>query len=172
VKKNSLLLCLSLLAIQPTAALAAGDDKKEAVATVAALPKPAPGKGLVVFYRPSSMGFAIKCTVRENGAMVGRVGAKRYYAIEVDPGVHNYTAKTEKTDTVAVQVEPDEISYVKCGISMGVMVGRPNLSPGTEEEFNKSAAKLKPMEAEKIAAEIEKDRVELAAKTPREGGAN
>jgi hypothetical protein len=114
------------------------------------------------------MGFAIKCTVRENGAMVGRVGAKRYYAIEVEPGTHNFTAKTEKTDTVAVQVEPDETSYVKCGISMGVMVGRPNLSPGTEDDFNKSAAKLKPMEADKIAAEIAEDRADQA----KAGGSN
>lgn len=162
MKKTMFLIGLTALALQGSPALA--DDKAEVAAVATALPKPASGKGLVVFYRPSSMGFAIKCTVRENGAMVGRVGAKRYYAIDVEPGLHNYTAKTEKTDTVAVQVEPDEISYVKCGISMGVMVGRPNLSPGTEEDFNKSGDKLKPMEAEKIAKEIEKDKAELAAK--------
>ena len=164
--KSMLMIGLASLALSPSAAFAAGD--KEAAAVAVALPKPAAGKGQVVFYRPSSMGFAIKCTVRENGAMVGRVGAKRYYAIEVEPGTHNFTAKTEKTDTVAVQVEPDETSYVKCGISMGVMVGRPNLSPGTEEDFNKSAAKLKPMEADKIAAEIAEDRADQA----KAGGAN
>jgi hypothetical protein len=160
--KSLLMIGLASMALPSSMAQAAGDKDETAVAV--ALPKPAAGKGQVIFYRPSSMGFAIKCTVRENGAMVGRVGAKRYYAIDVEPGVHNFTAKTEKTDTVAVQVEPDETSYVKCGISMGIMVGRPNLSPGTEEEFNKSAGKLKPMEADKIAAEIEKDRAELAAK--------
>ena len=164
--KSMLMIGLASLALSSSAAFAAGD--KEAAAVAVALPKPAGGKGQVVFYRPSSMGFAIKCTVRENGAMVGRVGAKRYYAIEVEPGTHNFTAKTEKTDTVAVQVEPDETSYVKCGISMGVMVGRPNLSPGTEEDFNKSAAKLKPMEADKIAAEIAEDRADQA----KAGGAN
>ncbi len=153
---------LSLLAVAPGAASAKDDRPAEAVAL--ALPKPAPGKGQIVIFRPSSMGFAIKCTVRENGAMIGRVGAGRYYVVETDPGLHHLTAKTEKTDTVAVQVEPDETSYVKCGISMGIMVGRPNLSPSTEEEFQKSAAKMKPMESDKIAKEIEKDRAELAAK--------
>jgi hypothetical protein len=172
MKKYAMLLGLSLLAMQPTAAIAAGDDDKATTAAAAtALPTPAPGKGQVVFYRPSSMGFAIKCTVRENGAMVGRVGAGKYYVIEVEPGLHNFTAKTESTDTVAVQVEPDETSYVKCGISMGIMVGRPNLSPGTEEDFQKSAAKMKPMESDKIAAEIEEDRAELAAKAAK-GGSN
>lgn len=166
MKKSMLMVGLVALALPSSMALAA--DDKEAAATAVALPKPAAGKGQVIFYRPSSMGFAIKCTIREEGAMVGRVGAKRYYAIEVEPGTHNFTAKTEKTDTVAVQVEPDETSYVKCGISMGVMVGRPNLSPGTEDDFNKSAAKLKPMEAEKIAAEIAEDRAEQA----KAGGSN
>ena len=146
--------------------MAAGD--KPAPATIE-LPKPAAGKGQVVIFRPSSMGFAIKCTVRENGAMVSRVGAGKYHVIEVEPGLHHFTAKTEKTDAVAVQVEPDETSYVKCGISMGVMVGRPNLSPSTAEEFAK-ATKIKPMDSAKIAGEIEKDRAELAkASTP---GAN
>lgn len=171
MKKSMFMIGLAAMALQASPALAV-DEKTEAAAAAATLPKPAPGKGQVVFFRPSSMGFAIKCTVREEGAMVGRVGANRYYAIEVDPGVHNFTAKTEKTDTVAVQVEPDETSYVKCGISMGIMVGRPNLSPSTEQEFLKSAAKMKPMEAEKIAKEIEKDRAELAAKTTDKAGAN
>jgi hypothetical protein len=166
MKKSMLMIGLASLALSSSAAFAAGDKSEAAVAI--ALPKPAAGKGQVIFYRPSSMGFAIKCTVRENGAMVGRVGAKRYHAIEVEPGLHNFTAKTEKTDTVAVQVEPDETSYVKCGISMGVMVGRPNLSPGTEDDFNKSGGKLKPMEAEKIAAEIAKDRAEQS----KAGGSN
>lgn len=170
--KTKYLLCLSLFAAQPAFAAAASDAP--AAATAAVLPKPAAGKGQIVLFRPSSMGFAIKCTVRENGAMVGRVGAGKYYVIEVEPGLHNLTAKTEKTDAVAVQVEADETSYVKCGISMGVMVGRPNLSPSTEEEFAKSAGKIKPMESEKIAAEIEKDRAEQAAKgsTEAKGGSN
>jgi hypothetical protein len=161
VKKFVIIMGLSILALQPGTALA--KDDKAADATAATLPTPAAGKGQIVVFRPSSMGFAIKCTVRENGAMIGRVGAGKYYVVEVDPGLHNLTAKTEKTDTVAVQVEPDERSYVKCGITMGVMVGRPNLSPSTEEEFLKSAGKMSAMDSAKIAAEIEKDKAKLAS---------
>lgn len=167
MKKIVLLAGLAMFAANPAAAY--GDN---AEAAPAALPTPAPGKGQVVIFRPSSMGFAVKCTVRENGAMVGRVGAARYYVIPAEPGVHNFTAKTEATDTVAVQVEPDETSYVKCGISMGIMVGRPNLSPATEEEFRAVAGKMKPMEEAKIAAEIEKDKAELASKSAKASGAN
>ena len=162
MKKFAMIMGLSLLAVQPGTAIAKDEQASEATAAVA-LPKPAAGKGQIVIFRPSSMGFAIKCTVRENGAMIGRVGAGKYYVVEVEPGLHNLTAKTEKTDAVTVQVEPDETSYVKCGIAMGVMVGRPNLSPSTEEEFLKSAGKMSAMDSAKIAAEIEKDKAKLAS---------
>ena len=165
MKKSMLMIGLAALALQAGPAMA--KDKKAEESAPAALPTPAAGKGQIVIFRPSAMGFAIKCTVREDGAMIGRVGAGKYYVVEVEPGLHNLTAKTEKTDTVAVQVEPDETSYVKCGISMGVMVGRPNLSPSTEEEFQKSHAKMSAMDSDKIAKEIEKDRAELAAKAEK-----
>jgi len=138
-------------------------DNAKAAAAVA-LPKPKPGMGQVVLFRPGGMGGAVKCTVREDGKMVGRVSGNRFYVIDAPAGTHTYTTKTESTDTVNVQVEPDETTFVKCKISMGIMVGRPNLSPSTEEEWLKSAPKMKPMEAEKIAAEISKDDSERAAK--------
>ena len=138
-------------------------DNAKAAAAVA-LPKPKPGMGQVVLFRPGGMGGAVKCTVREDGKMVGRVSGNRFYVIDAPAGTHTYTTKTESTDTVNVQVEPDETTFVKCKISMGIMVGRPNLSPSTEEEWLKSAPKMKPMEAEKIAAEISKDDSERTAK--------
>jgi hypothetical protein len=110
------------------------------------------------------MGSAVKCTIREGGKMVGRVSGNRYWVVDAPAGTHTFTTKSEATDTVNVQVEPDETTFVKCKISMGIMVGRPNLSPSNEEEWTKSMPKMKPMEAEKIAAEMAKDESELAAK--------
>ncbi len=142
---------------------------KDAAPAAVSLPKPKPGMGQVVLFRPGGMGSAIKCTVRENGKMLGRVSGNRYYVIDVEPGAHSFTAKSEATDTVNVQVEPDETTFVKCKIAMGVMVGRPNLSPSNEEEWLKAAPKAKPMEADKIAAEIAEDNAKLSAKA---GGSN
>ena len=150
--------------MSPAAALAAKDKAKAAIV----LPAPKPGKGQVVFFRPGGMGGAIKCTVRENGKMVGRVSGNRYYVIDAEPGVHTFTAKSEATDAVTVQVEPDETSFVKCKIAMGMMVGRPNLSPATEFDFSK-ATKVEAMDAAKIAAEIAKDQSKTAVKA---GGAD
>ncbi|HEU4876714.1 MAG TPA: DUF2846 domain-containing protein [Sphingomicrobium sp.] len=161
------LLCLVALAASPAPALA---KKKEAKVAIT-LPAPKAGKGQIVFYRPGGMGSAIKCTVRENGKMVGRVSGNRYYVIDAEPGVHTFTAKSEATDTVTVQVEPDETAFVKCKIAMGLMVGRPNLSPSTDLEFA-NEAKLEPMDAAKIAEEIAKDESKSAAATTQAGAAN
>jgi hypothetical protein len=156
---NKLLLAsLSALLLSPAPALAKSGEAKAAIV----LPTPKPGKGQVVFFRPGGMGGAVKCTVRENGKMVGRVGANRYYVIDAEPGVHTFTAKSEATDAVTVQVEPDETSFVKCKIAMGMMVGRPNLSPATDIDFAK-ATKVEAMDAAKIAAEIAKDEQKASA---------
>jgi hypothetical protein len=152
------LVCLTALLMSPSAALA---GKKEAKAAIV-LPAPKPGKGQIVFFRPGGMGSAIKCTVRENGNMVGRVGSNRYYVIDAEPGAHTFTAKSEATDAVTVQVEADETTFVKCKIAMGLMVGRPNLSPATDIEFA-TATKVEPMDAAKIAAEIAEDQAKIAA---------
>ena len=136
-------------------------DNAKAAAAVA-LPKPKPGMGQVVLFRPGGMGGAVKCTVREDGKMVGRVSGNRFYVIDAPAGTHTYTTKTESTDTVNVQVEPDETTFVKCKISMGIMVGRPNLSPATENDFV-GERKLEAMDAAKIAEEIASDQVKGAA---------
>lgn len=163
MKKSMLMLAAAaIVATAPAAAVAGSKD-----AAPVTVPTPKPGMGQVVFFRPGGMGSAIKCTVRENGKMVGRVSGNRYWVVDVTPGTHTYTAKSEATDVVNVQVEPDETTFVKCKIAMGIMVGRPNLSPSTQEEWDKAAPKLKPMEADKIAAEMKEDEAELAAKAAK-----
>jgi len=156
---KTLLACLAALLLSPSAAIA---GKSKDAKTAVVLPTPKTGKGQIVFFRPGGMGSAIKCTIREKGAMVGRVGANRYYVIDAEPGVHTFTAKSEATDAVTVQVEPDETTFVKCKIAMGMMVGRPNLSPATEIDFA-TTKKVEPMDVAKIAAEIAKDQQEKAA---------
>ena len=149
---------LAIAALALPAVAQAADDTKVAPAIAA----PASGKGQVVFYRPGGMGPLIRCTVRENGKMIARVGNGKYYVMPTEPGAHAYTAKTESTDTVRVEVEPDETTYVKCKISMGIMAGRPNLSPSDAAEYAKLGKKLKPVDAADMAADIAKDEAKLA----------
>lgn len=143
-----------------TAAPSAAADKAPAV-----IPAPAAGMGQVVVFRPSKfVGSGIRCTVREDGKMVGRAGNGKYFVIPASPGPHQFTTKTEATDTLNVEVEPDETTYIKCSIGMGVVAGRPNLSPATAEDFARAAHKIKPVDAEGMAKDIAEDEAERAAK--------
>lgn len=140
----------------------AGDSAKAPVV----IPAPAAGTGQVVFFRPGKfVGSAIRCTVREDGKMIGRAGNGHYFIVPAAPGAHRYTTKTEATDTLNIEVEPDETTYVKCAIGMGVMAGRPNLSPATPEDFGKVAHKIKPTDLEEMAKDIAKDNAERAKKS-------
>lgn len=156
---NKLMLTAALLT---GATLSSAAIAQDSAAVEATLPKPAAGKGQIVVFRPSGMGMAVKCTVRENGKFLTRVGNARYDVIEAEPGTHTLTAKSESTDTINLLVEEGETAYAKCKISMGVMVGRPNLSPSTEDEFRAAMAKMKPMEKAKLAEEKAKDEAQLA----------
>ena len=100
--------------------------------------------------------------MRENGKMIARVGNGKYYVMPTEAGAHSYTAKTEATDTVRVEVEPDETTYVKCKISMGIMAGRPNLSPSDAAEFAKLGKKLKEVDAAKMAEDMAEDEAKQA----------
>ena len=155
------LLSLRMLALAGLAfpAVAYAEDDVRIAPAIAA---PASGKGQIVFFRPGGIGPLIRCTVRENGKMIARVGNGKYYVMPAEPGAHSYTAKTEATDTVRVEVEPDETTYVKCKISMGIMAGRPNLSPSTTEEYAKLGKKLKPQDPADLAEDIAKDEAKQA----------
>ena len=159
------LMMLMAAATALTAAPAAAGEKAAAV-----IPAPAAGMGQVVVFRPSKfVGSAIRCTVREDGKMVGRAGNGKYFVIPATPGAHRFTTKTEATDTLNVEVEPDETTYVKCAIGMGVMAGRPNLSPATAEDFAKVAHKIKPVDAEDMAKDIAEDEADRAKATTAAG---
>lgn len=108
------------------------------------IPPPPTGKGQVVFYRTGAiMGFAISCAVQENGAKLSSLPPGRYAVITADPGVHSYSVRSEATDTLRMEIEPDETYFAKCAIGAGIAAGRPNLSPSDELSFAK--LKLKPV---------------------------
>jgi hypothetical protein len=107
------------------------------------VPEPPSGMGQIVFFRPSGRGFIIGCTVRENGTAISSLGNGRYFIHATTPGPHAYTARSEASDTVNVEVEPGETQFVRCSIGMGIVAGRPNLSPSDETEFARRSPKLR-----------------------------
>jgi Protein of unknown function (DUF2846) len=143
---------VSAVAITPAAAVAA---KETAPVVIAA---PGAGKGQVVFYRTGGfVGAAISCNVREDGKLIGGLGGGKYFIQEFEPGKHVFTTKSEATDTLNMEIESGETYYVRCGIGMGVVAGRPNLSPVQKADFDEKSAKLKLKTKEQLAKEVAKD---------------
>ena len=136
----------SAVAVALSSAPALAADKVDAAAPIA-IPAPPEGKGQVVFFRPGGMGVALGCSVNEKGQKVSSLGAGRYFVMVAEPGRHEFTVKSEAKDTLALEVESGETQYALCRIKMGIMVGRPDLAPSTEAEFQQHK-KLKVVDAD------------------------
>ena len=127
------------------AAPAAAEAPAAAPATANAglIGEPPAGKGQIVFFRPIGPGIAIGCGVHENGAKISGLGFSKYFVLPADPGTHKYMVESEAKDVLTLEVESGETYYVKCSIGMGLIVGRPNLSPSDKAAFDKKSKGLK-----------------------------
>ena len=102
------------------------------------------GKGQIVFFRPSKMvGAAIGFKVREGETELGKLRNGRYFVASVEPGTHEYVVHSETQDVLTIEVEAGETYYVQGTLGMGIVTGRPNLSPSDEGTFNGLSTKLK-----------------------------
>lgn len=116
----------------------------EAPAASTIAPAPAGDMGTVVFFRPSKMvGALVGFKVREGEKELGTLSSGSYFVVHVPAGAHAYTVHSEAKDVLNVEVEPGETYYVQGSISMGVLVGRPNLAPSDATAFNSVKDKLK-----------------------------
>jgi hypothetical protein len=122
---------------------AAATETASAERVAPEVPPPPAGMGQVVFYRPSGMGALVSCRVNEGDKVVNKLPPGKFFVQQTTPGVHEYSVHSEAKDVVRVNVEDGETTYVRCNISMGFMVGRPNLSTQDRADFDKRGKKLK-----------------------------
>jgi hypothetical protein len=85
---------------------------------------------VVYFYRPkiftgSMIGFKVRI---DDETVIGRVrnGEKFEYKIS-DFGKHEFWGKTESRTSVIIDIEKGQEYFVRCGINMGIAVGRPEM---------------------------------------------
>jgi hypothetical protein len=98
----------------------------------------------VVFFRESKfMGSMVSFKVREGEQELGKLSSGTYFVAQVPVGAHAYTVHSEAKDVLNLEVERGETYYVQGSISMGVMVGRPNLAPSDAATFAAMKSKLK-----------------------------
>jgi hypothetical protein len=155
----AVLAAATILPAAPSIAATASVAKSSAV-----IPAPAAGKAQIVFWRPDKwFGKAIRCTVREGGKMVGRPGPGRYFILPVEPGLHKYATKVESSDTLSLEMEPDQTFYVKCSMVPGGITYNANIAPSSKEEFDAVSVKLKMMDMADMAQDIANDDKKRAA---------
>ncbi len=115
------------------------------------LPAPPEGEGQIIFWRSGSMmGGAMGCGVNLGEERISALGMGKYVILNIAPGAYEFNAKSEAKDVLNLEVGPGETQYVKCTIRMGMMVGRPNLSPSTAEEFNSKRGDLKYVDSDDL----------------------
>lgn len=140
-------ICLALALLGCTTSAMAQDAPAEPVAGATMESDIPEGKGKIVFFRKGGlMGAAISCAVHEKGAKLTSLPPGRFAVIYAEPGIHEYSVKSEATDMLRLEIEPGETYYSKCNVTMGIMAGRPNLSPSDKAGYDAMSAKLKPVE--------------------------
>lgn len=76
---------------------------------------PEKGKSLIVFMRPSSIGYAIQSSVFEvkgdDVHLAGIVAAKKKVAYQVEPGKHLFMVVGESADFMSAELEKDKTYY-------------------------------------------------------------
>jgi Protein of unknown function (DUF2846) len=121
----------------------------------AVIPGPPAGQGQVIFWRPGTMvGGAMGCGVNMGTERISALGAGKYFVVNLAPGTHEFNARSEARDALTLEVEDGETYYVRCTIRMGLMVGRPNLSPSDVAAFNEKRGDLEYVDSDDHTAVV------------------
>jgi hypothetical protein len=100
--------------------------------------------GLVYIYRPGkAMGSGVSYQVKANGIPIFRLRAGGYYAYFAKPGEIEFSAKTESTSSITLDVKAGQTYYLKGTVGVGFFVGRPHLLVVSAEVGEKEIVKCK-----------------------------
>jgi hypothetical protein len=101
---------------------------------------PASGKSMIVFMRPSGLGFAIQSSVFEirddEPELVGIVAAKKKLTYQLEPGKHLFMVIGESADFMSADLEPNKIYYALVTPRMGMWKARFSLKPVHADELD------------------------------------
>lgn len=101
---------------------------------------PGKDKAVVVFMRPSGMGFAISSSVFEvkgdKMALAGIVAAKAKVAYQVNPGKYLFMVVGEGADYMSAELLPNKTYYAYVTPRVGVWKARFSLVPVHKQELN------------------------------------
>ncbi len=107
-----------------------------------AAPLASDGETKIVIYRTSYGGFAVQPKVFVDGKEAAQCTPGRATTLKVSPGTHKLTAKTLSEKALTVSVPKGGTAYVRCSISVGLVVGGAKLVSVSANEAAPKAAKL------------------------------
>ena len=127
---------------------------QQASATEAAVEQPAAaepamaaasgdGETKIVIYRTSYAGFAVQPKVFVDGKEAATCTPGRATTVKVAPGTHRLTARTLSEKELTVSVAEGSTSYVRCSLTIGLVVGGAKLTEVAAAEAAPKVAKLK-----------------------------
>jgi len=105
-----------------------------------AVTEPEDGKALLIFMRPSGIGFAIQSSVfsivDDKPHLVGIVAAKKKVYYQTDPGQHLYMVVGESGDFMSAELLANKTYYALITPRMGVWKARFSLKPVHKNELD------------------------------------
>jgi hypothetical protein len=94
----------------------------------ASLPPLRAGEGRIFVFRSASpVGAALRPDVRINGDVAGTPQVGSFFFVDRPAGHYTASARTESESTVDFELAAGETAYLGLQITMGIMVGRPQL---------------------------------------------
>lgn len=141
MKKKCVVILGLLMAVTIFLSGCAGSSKyMKETSGVAPSYKPEKTESLVIFMRPSGLGFAISSSVfditEKEEVFVGIVPAKKKVAYKTNPGEHMFMVVGESADFMRANLEAGKTYYALVTPRMGVWKARFSLKPIHKQELN------------------------------------
>ena len=103
-----------------------------------AFPNPPQDQAGLYIFRDSSLGPALKKTVKVDGEVIGETAINTYFYRTLTPGEHVLATESEFSDnTLTLNAEAGKNHFVRQYIKFGVFVGGANLAQVSEAEGRK-----------------------------------
>jgi hypothetical protein len=129
---------------RPVVAGQFSDDEPAAVATAVPSVDVHSKTGTVIFFREGQFaGSGVRYKVREGETELGKLPPGGYFIVTSPVGVHKFSVHSEAADDLVLDVEPGETYYVNGGVTVGIIMGRPNLAPSNQGVFDRLKEKLR-----------------------------
>lgn len=104
-----------------------------------AFPAPPQGQAGLYIFRDTSMGAALKKTVKIDDEIIGETAANTYFYRLVTPGAHTLATESEFGDNLLqLNATAGKNHYVRQSIKLGVFVGGAKLTEVSESEGQKA----------------------------------